>query len=79
MLSSEIKQMFILCLVVGIPVITEFIATAFITKIPSAILSVGLMMVAVLSLLSGFILDTIVKQHRESYELNLIRWIESSK
>lgn len=70
---------FILSLVVGIPVITEFIATSYITKIPSAILSVGLMMVAVLSLFSGFILDTIVKQHRESYELNLIRWIESSK
>ncbi len=70
---------FILSLIVGIPVIAEFIATSFITKIPSAILSVGLMMVAVLSLFSGFILDTIVKQHRESYELNLIRWIESSK
>ena len=70
---------FILSLVVGIPVITEFIDTSFITKIPSAILSVGLMMVSVLSLFSGFILDTIVKQHRESYELNLIRWIESSK
>jgi len=70
---------FILSLLVGIPVIAEFITTSFITKIPSAILSVGLMMVAVLSLFSGFILDTIVKQHRESYELNLIRWIESLK
>ena len=70
---------FILSLVVGVPVIVEFINTSFITKIPSAILSVGLMMVSVLSLFSGFILDTIVKQHRESYELNLIRWMKSSK
>lgn len=70
---------FVLSLVVGIPVITEFIDTSFITKIPSAILSVGLMLVSILFLFSGFILDTIVKQHRESYELNLIRWIESSK
>lgn len=69
---------FILSLIVGISVITEFIDTSFITKIPSAILSVGLMLVAILFLFSGFILDTIVKQHRESYELNLIRWIESS-
>jgi len=67
---------FLLSLMVGIPVVAEFIETSFITKIPSAILSVGLMMVSVLSLFSGFILDTIVKQHRESYELNLIRWIE---
>jgi len=70
---------FILSLMVGIPVITEFIDTSFITKIPSAILSVGLMLVSILFLFSGFILDTIVKQHRESYELNLIRWIESAK
>lgn len=70
---------FILSLIVGIPVIREFIDTSFITKIPSAILSVGLMLVSILFLFSGFILDTIVKQHRESYELNLIRWIESSK
>lgn len=70
---------FILSLIVGIPVITEFINTAFITKIPSAILSVGLMLISILFLFSGFILDTIVKQHRESYELNLIRWIESSR
>lgn len=70
---------FILSLIVGIPVITEFINTSFITKIPSAILSVGLMLVSILSLFSGFVLDTIVKQHRENYELNLIRWIESSK
>jgi len=67
---------FLLSLMVGIPVVVEFIETSFITKIPSAILSVGLMMVSVLSLFSGFILDTIVKQHRENYELNLIRWIE---
>lgn len=70
---------FVLSLIVGIPVITEFIDTSFITKIPSAILSVGLMLVSILFLFSGFILDTIVKQHREHYELNLIRWIESYK
>ena len=69
---------FILSLIVGIPVIMEFIDTSYITKIPSAILSVGIMLVSILFLFSGFILDTIVKQHRESYELNLIRWIESS-
>ncbi|WP_373034641.1 glycosyltransferase [Sulfurimonas sp.] len=70
---------FLLSLIVGLPTIMEFINTSYVTKVPSAILSVGLMLISILSLFSGFILDTIVKQHRESYELNFIRWIESSR
>lgn len=67
---------FFLGLVAGIPVLVEFIQTAYIHKVPSAILAVGLMLISILSLFSGFILDTIVKQHREEYELKLIRWME---
>ena len=67
---------FILSLVTGMPVLIEFFETSLISKIPSAILAVGLMIVSILSLFSGFILDTIVKQHREDYGLNIIRWIE---
>jgi glycosyltransferase involved in cell wall biosynthesis len=70
---------FILSLAVGFPVILEFLDTAFVTKIPSAILSVGLMLISILALFSGFILDTIVKQHRESYEMTLIRWMEQEQ
>ena len=64
---------FILALSVGMPVIIEFLETSKILKIPSAILSVGLMILSIISLFSGFILDTIVKQHRETYELLLNR------
>lgn len=70
---------FILSLTVGFPVILEFLDTSLVTKMPSAVLSVGLMLISILSLFSGFILDTIVKQHRESYEIALIRWVESTK
>ncbi|NOQ29862.1 MAG: glycosyltransferase [Helicobacteraceae bacterium] len=70
---------FMLALVAGIPVIVEFVNTSLVSKIPSAILAVGLMIVSMLSLFSGFILDTIVKQHREEYEINLIRWCEKEK
>lgn len=65
---------FILALSVGMPVIIEFLETSKILKIPSAILSVGLMILSIISLFSGFILDTIVKQHRETYELLLNRF-----
>jgi len=67
---------FILSLIAGIPVIMEFLNTSYITKIPSAILAVGLMLISILSFFSGFILDTIVHQHRREYELNLIRYKE---
>jgi len=67
---------FVLGLFMGIPVLLEFFETSLISKIPSAILSVGLMIISILALFSGFILDTIVKQHREDYALNIIRWID---
>ncbi|MFB5191812.1 glycosyltransferase family 2 protein [Alicyclobacillus fastidiosus] len=61
--------LFVLGLLVGIPVITEFFASGRIAKMPSAILAVGLMVLATNSLTCGFILDTIVRNHRDEYEL----------
>ncbi|MFO2550012.1 glycosyltransferase family 2 protein [Alicyclobacillus cycloheptanicus] len=58
-------------LAVGIPVISEFILTHRINKMPSAILAVGLILLATNALTCGFILDTIVKQHKDMYELRL--------
>jgi len=68
---------FILGLFAGVPVILEFVQTGYVSKLPSAILAIGLMLISVLSLFSGFILDTIVKLHRERYELDLMRYLES--
>lgn len=70
---------FLLGLGVGIPVLQEFFSTSMISKIPSAILSVGLMLISIIALFSGFVLDTIVKQHREDYGLNVLRWMEREK
>lgn len=61
--------LFILGLFVGVPVVTEFLATKMITKMPSAILAVGFMILASLSVTCGFILDTIVRHHQDLYEL----------
>ncbi|MFB5661960.1 glycosyltransferase family 2 protein [Alteribacillus sp. HJP-4] len=60
-------------LAVGIPVITEFIATDFITKIPSAILAVGLIILSVLLFICGLILDTVASSHKKQYEIELNR------
>lgn len=65
---------FILGLCVGIPVVIEFFQTKFITKIPSAILATGLVTLSIIIGQCGVILDTVVKQNRENYELNLLRY-----
>ena len=61
----------VLGLIVGIPVIKEFILTSYITKMPSAILAVGFVIVSMLLFSCGLILDTIAKGNKKSYELYL--------
>ena len=61
---------FLLSMFAGIPVIIEFVQTSLVSKIPSAILAVGLMLISMMSLFMGFMLDTIVRQHRENFELS---------
>ena len=66
----------IIGLIVGMPVIIEFIKTGYITKVPSAILATGIMIFALITAQCGVILDTVVKQNKEKYELNLLRYIQ---
>lgn len=64
----------ILGMIIGIPVIYEFARTSYITKIPSAILATGLVGLSAISFQCAIILDTITRQHREDYELNVLRY-----
>ena len=68
--------LFIIGLAFGIPVIVEFFKTRYITKVPTAVLATGIMILSVIVGQCGVILDTVVKHHRESYELNLLRYIK---
>ncbi|SDK14422.1 glycosyltransferase family 2 protein [Sediminibacillus albus] len=63
-------------LAAGLPVIFEYFATGFITKIPSAILAVGLVILSMLCFASGLILDTVASTHKKQYELELNRMID---
>ena len=67
---------FLLGLLVGIPVVVEFLKTSYITKVPSAVLATGLMIIAVLAEQCGIILETVVRVNRENYELNLLRYTQ---
>ncbi len=66
--------MFAIGLLVGLPVLVEFAKTRYITKVPSAILATGIMTLSVIIAQCGAILDTVAKNNRENYELNLLRY-----
>lgn len=68
---------FILGVLVGVPVITEFVQFHYINKVPSAILALGLVLISIMLLLNGFVLDTQVKMNRKDYELYLNRYEKS--
>ncbi|ADL50131.1 glycosyltransferase family 2 protein [Clostridium cellulovorans] len=61
----------LLGIIIGTPVIVEFIESSYITKLPSAVLAVGLVIIAILSMACGLILDTISKNSKKQYELQL--------
>lgn len=58
----------LLSVATGIPVISEFIKTGYIHKVPSAILASSLMVLSIISFFSGLILDTNVRHHKEICE-----------
>ncbi|WP_449603919.1 glycosyltransferase family 2 protein [Paenibacillus sp. Marseille-Q9583] len=58
-------------LVVGVPVVIEFFHTSYVTKVPSAVLAVGFILLSIMSLSCGLILDTVVSNSRKQYELQL--------
>ena len=47
------------------PVVLEFLRTGLVTRLPTAVLSVGIMLVAFLSMVCGLILDTVTHSRRE--------------
>ena len=61
----------LLGLVAGVPVVGEYLATGFVSKIPSAVLAVALVLCGALSITAGIILDTVAKSHRKQWEVEV--------
>ncbi|HVV29231.1 MAG TPA: glycosyltransferase family 2 protein [Rhizomicrobium sp.] len=55
-----------LSLLVGTPVVTEFLQTGQVPRLPTAVLAMGLMLLAFLSLTCGLILDTVTRGRWEA-------------
>ena len=58
----------------GIPVIVEYLKTRYITKLPSAVLATGFVILGIIIAQCGVVLDTIVKQHKENFEHELLKY-----
>lgn len=65
--------LFCLSLIFGYPVVTEYLRSGTVPRLPTAILATGTMIVAVLSLFSGLILDTVTRGRKEA---KLLRYLD---
>ena len=61
----------------GMPVVSEYLATGLVPRLPTAILAVAFMFIAALSLATGFILDAVAKVERKQWELHVYRQAEN--
>lgn len=55
----------LISIVLAIPIIVTFIEQGIVPRLPTAVLSTGLMIVAILSVSSGVVLDTVTRGRRE--------------
>lgn len=60
---------FVAGLVLGIPIVREFISIGLVPRFPTAILAAALMFLCALSLATGFVLDAVAKSDRRRWEL----------
>lgn len=63
----------VLGLIVGIPTIVEFAQTSYVSKVPSAVLAVALIICGALSFTAGLILDTAAENSRKQWELEVYK------
>lgn len=61
-------------LVIGIPVIANFMQTGLVPRMPTTVLATGLMICAVVSLLVGFVLDSVSKNRKEARRLAYLNY-----
>lgn len=65
--------LFCLSLIFGYPVVAEYLRSGTVPRLPTAILATGTMILAVLSLFSGLILDTVTRGRKEA---KLLRYLD---
>lgn len=57
---------------IGIPVIIDFLATGLVPRLPTAVLVVGIVIIAIVTGMIGLVLDGVLKSRREFNRLNYL-------
>ena len=65
--------LFAIGLILGIPVIQEYLTTGLVLRFPTAILAVAFMFLCGLALATGFVLDSVAKVERKEWELQVYK------
>ncbi len=63
----------LISLALGIPVVLQFLQTGLVIRLPTAVLAMGVMLVAFLSFMTGLILDTVTRGRREAKMLTYLQ------
>jgi glycosyltransferase involved in cell wall biosynthesis len=66
----------LLSVILAIPIVVTYIETGLVPRLPSAVLSTGLMILAFLSVAVGFVLDTVTRGRRE---MKLLAYLAESR
>ncbi len=61
-----------IALILAVPVVTTFIATGLVPRLPTAVLATGLVLLGFLSLTCGLILDTVTRGRKEMKRLQYL-------
>lgn len=64
----------LLSMMLAIPIILHYLNTGLVPRLPSAVLSIGLMLSGVISFFSGLILDTVTRGRRELKRLRYLSY-----
>ncbi len=59
-------------MIIGIPVVVDFVSTGLVPRLPTALLAVGIIIVGFLSWTIGLVLDGVLKSRREFSRLNYL-------
>ena len=68
-----------LALILGIPVVGEYIKTGLVPRFPSLIVASIFTVISLLLWITGIILQVIVKKHKQLYELMLTQIVRNKK
>lgn len=63
-------------LMLGLPVVIDFLRTGLVPRLPTAVAAVGLMLAGMMSLVTGLVLDTVTRGRRET---RMLAYLQSSR